>query len=99
MEGKLLEIRDNENAKQFETRVNGHLAKIEYMEGGNRIFLTHTEVAPQLEGQGVAALLVERVLSIIDERGQKIVPLCPYVATYIRKHPEWEKLLAHGINV
>ncbi|MGE7775111.1 MULTISPECIES: GNAT family N-acetyltransferase [Chitinophaga] len=99
MEGKLLEIRDNENAKQFETRVNGHLAKIEYMEGGNRIFLTHTEVAPQLEGQGVAALLVERVLSIIDERGQKIVPLCPYVATYIRKHPEWKKLLAHGINV
>ncbi len=74
MEAKLLEIKDNVNAKQFETRVDGYLAKVEYMEGGNRIFLTHTEVAPQLEGKGIAAALVERVLSIIDERGQKMVP-------------------------
>lgn len=99
MEAKLLEIKDNVNARQFETRVDGHLAKIEYMEGGNRIFLTHTEVAPQLEGKGIAAALVERVLAIIEERGQKMVPLCPYVATFIRKNPEWKKLLAHGINV
>lgn len=99
MEAKLLEVKENVNARQFETRVDGHLAKIEYMEGGNRIFLTHTEVAPQLEGKGIAAALVERVLAIIEERGQKMVPLCPYVATFIRKNPEWKKLLAHGINV
>ncbi|WP_109699555.1 GNAT family N-acetyltransferase [Chitinophaga deserti] len=99
MDAKLIEIKENLNAKQFETRVNGFLAKVEYMEGGNRIFLTHTEVAPQLEGQGVAAALVERVLAILDERGAKIVPLCPYVATFIRKNPEWKRLLAHGINV
>lgn len=99
METKLLEVIDNVNARQFEARVDGHLAKVEYMFGGNKIFLTHTEVPPALEGKGIASALVERVMYILEERRLKLVPLCPYVATFIRKHPEWKKLLAHGINV
>jgi len=99
METKQLEIVDNELARQFETRVDGHLAKVEYMMGADRIFLTHTEVPSALEGKGIASALVERVLQIVDERKLKMVPLCPYVATYLRRHPEWKRLLAHGINV
>ena len=99
METKPLEVVDNELARQFEARVDGHLAKVEYMIGSDRMFLTHTEVASALEGKGIASALVEKVLNIIDERKMKIVPLCPYVATYLRRHPEWKRLLAHGINV
>lgn len=99
METKQLEIVDNELARQFETRVDGHLAKVEYMMGADRIFLTHTEVPAALEGKGIASALVEKVLQIVDERKLKMVPLCPYVATYLRRHPEWKRLLAHGINV
>ncbi|QEH43092.1 GNAT family N-acetyltransferase [Chitinophaga sp. XS-30] len=99
METKQLEIVDNELARQFETRVDGHLAKVEYMMGADRIFLTHTEVASALEGKGIASALVEKVLQIVDERKLRMVPLCPYVATYLRRHPEWKRLLAHGINV
>lgn len=99
MDTKLLDVKDNVNARQFEVKIDGLLAKVEYMMGGNKIFLTHTEVPPALEGQGIAAALVERVLEIVEERKLKMVPLCPYVATYLRKHPEWKRLLAHGINV
>lgn len=99
MDKPIIEVKDNENARQFEARIDGHLAKVEYMMGGDRIFLTHTEVPPALEGKGIASALVEKVLQIVDERKLKMVPLCPYVATYLRKHPEWKRLLAHGINV
>ncbi len=99
MDTKQLVVTDNVNARQFETRINGQLAKVEYMMGGNKIFLTHTEIPPALEGQGIAAALVEKVLEMVEERKLKMVPLCPYVTTYLRKHPEWKRLLAHGINV
>jgi predicted GNAT family acetyltransferase len=99
MDTKLLDVKDNVNARQFEVKIDGLLAKVEYMMGGNKIFLTHTEVPPALEGKGIASALVERVLEIVEERKLKMVPLCPYVATYLRKHPEWKRLLAHGINV
>ncbi|RAJ05299.1 hypothetical protein LX64_02456 [Chitinophaga skermanii] len=99
MDIKQIPVTDNELAHQFEMKVNGQIAKIEYMMSGERMFLTHTEVPVSLEGQGVAAHMVEKVLQIIDERKLKLVPLCPYVASYLRKHPEWKRLLAHGIRI
>lgn len=94
-----MEVTDNVNARQFEARVNGQVAKLEYMFGGKKIFLTHIEVPPALEGEGIAQALVERVLQILEEKKLRIVPLCPYVTTFLRKHPEWKRMLAHGINL
>ncbi|HEY8388825.1 MAG TPA: GNAT family N-acetyltransferase [Parasegetibacter sp.] len=92
-------IKDNTIANQFEMRVDGNLARLEYTIAGDRIFLTHTEVARALEGKGVAAVLVEKVLQLVEERKLKLVPTCPYVVSYLRKHPDWKRLLAHGIRV
>ncbi|ATL48135.1 GNAT family N-acetyltransferase [Chitinophaga caeni] len=99
MDLKQIPVTDNELANQFEMRIDNKIAKIEYKITGDRIFLTHTEVPPALEGKGVAAILVEKVLHIVEERGLKLVPLCPYVASYLRRHPDWKRLLAHGINL
>ncbi|WP_343702828.1 GNAT family N-acetyltransferase [Chitinophaga sp.] len=99
MEAKALEITDNVNARQFEVKVNGLVAKLEYMFGGKKIFLTHIDVPPALAEEGMADALIERVLQILEERELRIVPLSPHVAAYLRKHPEWKKLLAHGINL
>ncbi|WP_119079851.1 GNAT family N-acetyltransferase [Chitinophaga alhagiae] len=99
MEAKALEITDNVNARQFEARVSGLMAKLEYMFGGKKIFLTHIDVPQALEEEGVADALIERVLQVLEERNLKLVPLSPHVAAYLRKHPEWKKLLAHGINL
>jgi uncharacterized protein len=89
---------ENEGARQFECRINGKLAKVEYMMGGGRMFLTSVDVPAQLQ-EGVAQALVERVFEIIADRKLKMVPLCPYVTTFMRQHPQWKKLLAHGIHV
>ena len=56
--------------------------------------LEHTEVAPELRGDGIAADLVERVLRGIGERGGRIVPSCPYIAHYLTRHPEHTGLVA-----
>lgn len=99
MEAKQLEITDNVNARQFEAKIGGQVAKLEYMFGGKKIFLTHMEVPAALAEEGFADALVERVLQILDEKKLKIVPLSPHVTTFLRKHPEWKKILAHGINL
>jgi predicted GNAT family acetyltransferase len=51
-------------------------------------------VFPEFEGQGVAAELAKFVLGDIRRRGMRVVPRCPYVAQYIRKHPEYADLVA-----
>lgn len=94
-------LRDNELAKQFEWKIDGNLTKIEYdfSSDKKRIFLIHTEVPPALQGMGVAPRLVEAVLKHIEAKGWKLVPLCPYVKSYIKKHPAYFRLLDKGISL
>jgi predicted GNAT family acetyltransferase len=90
-------IVDNAEAARYEISVNGELAGfVTYRDRPDaaRIAL-HTEVFPDFEGQGLAAALAKFVLDDIRWRGLRVVPRCPYVAQYIRKHPEYADLVAH----
>jgi uncharacterized protein len=93
-------LRNNELSKQFEWKIEDKLVKIVYdfSSDGKRIFLTHTEAHPSLQGTGAASLLIKSVLDYIEGKGWKLVPLCPYVQSYIKKHPEYRKLLDKGIS-
>ncbi len=95
----MLQITDNLGKKRFEATVDNQLVIVEYNVGPTKIFLTHTEVPKELEGKGIASALVEEVLQEIEARQLKVAPLCPFVATYLIKHPEWKKLLADGYQV
>jgi len=94
-----LQIFRNEEAGEFQTEVEGHRAFIEYKLAQGRIYLTHTEVPKVLGGRGIGSSLVEGVLEQIEEANEVLFPLCPFVASYIRKHPEWKRILAPGVNV
>ncbi|HEU4496780.1 MAG TPA: GNAT family N-acetyltransferase [Flavobacterium sp.] len=94
-----LELFKNEEAKRFEIEVEGHAAFIEYVLKDNIMFLTHTEVPQVLEGKGIGGSIVSKVLHYIKEKGHALAPLCPFVASYVRKHPEWKTLLANGHDV
>lgn len=56
----------------------------------------HTFVPPELRGAGRAAALTEHALRYARDHGLKVVPSCPYVASYIRRHPEYRDLVAGG---
>lgn len=67
------------------------IGKAEYLPsaaGTQRVFF-HTEVDDAYSGQGLAAQLVRAALDETIESGHRIVAVCPYVAAYVRKHPEY----------
>ena len=80
--------------KRFELKIEGQVAIIEYiLTKDHVIYLTHTEVPEALEGKGIGSALVRKTLEFIKNKTYTLVPLCPFVASYLKKHPE----LADGI--
>lgn len=88
-----MDIINNQDAMRFEADLGGgKLALIEYMLAGKNIVFTHTEVPPEFEGQGIANQLAYVALEYAQQEGYKIQALCPFVAAYIRKHPEYQPI-------
>ncbi len=90
---------DNEAAKQYEFHIDTYSPKIEYIKAQDRIFLTHTEVPRELEGKGIGSALLKVVLADIEQKKLTLIPLCPFVAGYIKRHPEWKALVFKGIKI
>lgn len=83
------EIADNPTEQRYEILVEGHLAGfISYALDGERITMWHTEIEPEYEGRGLASELAKVALDDVKQRGLSLVPLCPFVAKYVRRHPE-----------
>ena len=85
---------NNEEAKRYEFQSGDQVAVLTYKRSGQHIIFIHTGVPPALEGHGVAGKLAYRALE--DARTQKliVVPQCPFVASYIRRHQEYLSLLS-----
>lgn len=71
------------------------LATIEYELEGDICRLTHTFVPANHQGEGIAAALTEAVLTEMKARGLRIIPECSYIVAYVKRHPEWEAIVAH----
>jgi predicted GNAT family acetyltransferase len=87
-----LELVKNEQENRFEMNVEGNAAIIEYKEYPGKIALLHTEVPAALEGKGAATAIIEKTLAWLEENHFKLVPLCPFVVAYLKRHPEWNRL-------
>ncbi|HZK05103.1 MAG TPA: GNAT family N-acetyltransferase [Actinomycetaceae bacterium] len=87
----------NEVASRFELRLDGEVIGItEYSDDEDakvREFV-HTELDPQFSGRGLAGRLVGTALKQTRDDGYRISPVCPYVAGYVRRHPEYQEVLA-----
>ncbi len=89
-----LPLINNEAIHNFELFVDGHRAFIDYKQHGDKVFLIHTEVPVELEGKGVASALVEKTFKYLEEHHLKMVPYCEYIKVFLKRHPEWERLVA-----
>ncbi len=90
---------DNTKKKQYEFQIDGFVAKIEYIKAQNNIYLTHTEVPTQIGGKGIGTELVKQVLDDVKQKDLVLIPLCPFVALYIKRNPEWRELVLKGITI
>jgi predicted GNAT family acetyltransferase len=88
-----LVINNNTRARRFENSYGGALSTVAYEIDGDTITFTHTEVPKQVAGTGIGGALAEAALRFAESSGLKVVPQCPFVASYIRKHPEFQKLV------
>lgn len=79
---------------RFEAIVDGLRCEADYLLDGHIMRMTHTGVPAQLEGRGIAAALVKAALTWARARGYKVDPICSYVRVYIKRHPEWQDLVA-----
>lgn len=86
-------VRNNEAERRFEVEIDGRLALIDYILAGKTITFTHTEVPEAFEGQGIGSRMARTALTYAQENDLKVIPLCPFVAAYIRRHPEYQPLV------
>lgn len=87
------EVRDNAAAKRFELEAEGGVAVANYRLDGNTMMFTHTETPPQLQGRGIASRLIRGALESAKARKLRVVPMCSFVADYIRRHKEFQDLV------
>jgi predicted GNAT family acetyltransferase len=57
-----------------------------YRDRGERRVFFHTEIDDAFAGRGLAAELVRQALADVRASGKRIVPVCPYVASYLKRH-------------
>ena len=93
-----VQVVDNPELQRFEARVDGTVAGVfAYRERpGNGLVLLHTEVDDAVEGKGVGSRLAAGALDDVRRRGLTVVPLCPFVSAYLKRHPEYADLVAPG---
>ena len=87
-------VRDDPSRHRYELNTPEGPAIAAYEREGDRLVLTHTVVPPAQEGQGVATRLIAGVFADARSRGLTIVPQCPFVSTYLQRHPDERDLLA-----
>lgn len=87
------EIRDDAERGQFELEVEGKLAYLTYRRQEGALYLLHTDVPPELEGNGLGSRLAKHALDAARAEGAQVVPLCPFVGAYVRRHPEYAELV------
>jgi predicted GNAT family acetyltransferase len=85
-----IQITDNPAQSRYEARAGDRvLGIVDYTvrpDGG--LVLDHTEVFPGSEGKGVGTSLARGVLADVRARGIKPIIDCPFIAAYVRRHPD-----------
>ena len=84
------EVQHERSRDRFIATVDGAVAVLNYKEQGEMIYLVHTEVPLSMEGKGIGGKLAKAGLDYARDKGLKVVARCPFVASYLQRHPEYQ---------
>ncbi|WP_197322109.1 GNAT family N-acetyltransferase [Saccharomonospora sp. NB11] len=88
-----VQVTDVPERRRFEARRDGTVLGIVAYERMNDVLVvTHTKVDPALEGRGVGGTLVRSALDEVRGRGGQVLVLCPFVRSWLERHPEYQDL-------
>jgi predicted GNAT family acetyltransferase len=87
-------VTDNQAEHRYEVHFDGKLAGfVTYREDPGQISFNHTEIGGEFEGHGLGSTLVSEALDDARKRGLSVLPFCPFVNAYIKRHPEYADLV------
>jgi predicted GNAT family acetyltransferase len=88
-------VTDNSARKRFELELEeGGTAYVDYSRSPGVVKLLYAKVPRGLEGRGHGSQVVRGALELVRAEGARVIPRCAFVAAYIRRHPEYQDLLA-----
>jgi predicted GNAT family acetyltransferase len=83
------QVRDSPEEERYEIRVDERLAGFaQYRMKDERITIFHAEIDPEYRGRGLGDELAHAALEDVRRRGLVLVPRCPFIASYVRRHPD-----------
>jgi predicted GNAT family acetyltransferase len=94
LRASVVRVENNRERNRFEIELGGQYAILVYSIAGSQIDLQHTEVPKEWRGQAIGERLVRSALDFARASDLKVIPSCPFVAAFIRKHAEYADLRA-----
>lgn len=87
-------VRHEPDSRRFAVSSGATLAVLEYRQAGpGTVEFHHTYVPPALRGRGIASQLAAFALRDALDKSLTVIPTCPFVARFIRRHPEYASVL------
>jgi predicted GNAT family acetyltransferase len=91
-------VEDNEAASRYEALADGEVVGFaRYSRRGGRTIFVHTEVSEDHEGEGIGSALVAGALDTERAAARPVVPLCPFVRSFIERHTEYADLVDYTL--
>ena len=86
---------DNPEANQYELHLDDEVIGLaSYKREVDVMVFPHFEVNPEHQGGGMASSIARFALDDCRERGLKVRAVCPYLVTFLKRHPEYQDLTA-----
>lgn len=91
---EVIDVADRPEKSRYEITLDGEVVGFcSYRDTGDVYLLPHAEVDPRVGGRGIGTQLARRTLDDLRDRDIKVVPLCPFIADFINKNPEYQDLV------
>ena len=87
-------ITDNTQKSRYELSVDGQIVYANYRKDGPVLYINYVEAPVELRGSGAAGQLMDGIMQITKAENMKVVPICGYAASWLRRHPEYHPYLA-----
>lgn len=91
-----LQVRDDPDGGRYVGEIDGTVvASSFYKVRATTWIFVHTEVDEGHSGQGIGWAVARFALDDVRDKGGRVVPICPFVAAFIKRHPEYQDLVDH----